>query len=352
MPPQPHVQLGEQRIADPGKTFVIAEAGVNHNGDTDMALRLITAAAQAGADCVKFQTFRADRVAGRTAPKAAYQLQTTDRSQSQLDMLRAMELSQDDYRQIIDHCHASGVMFLSTPYDPQDADLLESLGVAAYKIASGQAVEPLLLEHVARKGKPVILSTGMCTLDEVRRAAATIRQTGNDQLILLQCTTDYPSTPADANLRAMVTMRDDLRVPVGYSDHTTSLTTAIAAVALGACVVERHLTLDKSLPGPDQSCSLEPDGFRKLVEMIRETELALGSPTKAPCAAELRNLPGVRRGVVAIEPIRARERFTTTNLGVRRPTSPLGGEDLPDLLGRQAAVDIEPDTPITPEMIL
>lgn len=346
-----NLRVGPFDITDRGRTFVIAEGGVNHNGNIDLAKRLVVAAKNAGADCIKFQTFQADRLAVRTAPKAPYQLNATNQSESQRDMLRALELTEADYQEIAAVSHEQQLLFLSTPYSRQDVDLLESLGVAAYKIASGQAIEPLFLEYVASKGKPIFLSTGMCTLAEVDLAVQSIRQAGNDQVLVLQCTTSYPSSLDDANLLAIVTMRQQLDVLVGYSDHTQCATAATTAVALGASVVERHLTLDKKLPGPDQACSSEPDEFARWVQAIRDTERALGSPIKQPTANERQNMKAVRRGVVAVVPIRAGTPLTLDNLDVKRPASELTGADLPDLIGRFAAVDIEPDTFITRGMI-
>ncbi len=345
------ISIGPHTVSDGGPTLVIAEAGVNHNGDADLAKQLVRAAKSAGADCVKFQTFRAHQIATQTAPKAAYQLRTTDPDQSQLDMLRALELSRDDYEQIVDVCRDEHILFLSTPYGFEDVELLESLDVPAYKIASGQAVEPVFLEYVARKGKPVILSTGMCTLAEVKRAVQTICDAGNDQIIVLQCTTNYPSSIDEANLRAMTTMHDELGVLVGYSDHTPSLTAATMAVGLGACVIERHFTLDRQLPGPDQACSSEPPQFAELVGAIREAQRALGSDAKSPTSTERENMPRIRRGLFAAKPIAANTTFTLDNIALKRPVSGLGGDELPSVLGRRAAVDIASDTAIQREMI-
>ena len=345
------LKVGPFEISAQGPTFVVAEVGVNHNGDVELAKQLVRAAKQAGADAVKFQTFRADRLAMAAAPKAAYQLQTTNPHESQLEMLRSLELPPDGYQQLAQLCQSLQLVFLSTPYNHQDVDFLESLGVVAYKIASGQAVEPLFLEHVAQKGKPVLLSTGMCTLGEARHAVQTIRQTGNDQVMVLQCTTNYPSAVSDAHLLAMVTLGRELDVPVGYSDHTQSLTAATVAVALGACVIERHLTLDKTQAGPDHACSSDPQEFALLVKTVREAKQAMGSPVKKPTHAEQQNIHTVRRGVVAARPIPAGTELTQANLALKRPLSFFAGADLPKLIGRQAAVDIEPDTPLAPEMI-
>ena len=345
------ISIGPHTVGGGGPVLVIAEAGVNHNGDVELAKQLVREAKAAGADCVKFQTFRADQIATQTAPKAAYQLRTTDPDQSQLDMLRAFELSRDDYEQIVRVCRDEQIVFLSTPYGFEDVERLESLDVPAYKIASGQAVEPVFLEYIARKGKPVILSTGMCTLAEVQRAVQTIRDAGNEQIVVLQCTTNYPSSIDDTNLRAMTTMRDELGVLIGYSDHTPSLTAATVAVGLGACVIERHFTIDNQLPGPDQACSSDPREFGVMVKTIREAQRTLGSDTKSPTTAERENMSNIRRGVYATKPIATNSPFTLDYLAVKRPVAGIGGDELSAVLGKRAAVDIAADTPIQREMI-
>lgn len=351
MPSDMELPVGPFIVSNAGRAMLIAEAGVNHNGDIHLAKELVQAAKEAGADCIKFQTFQADRLVTSAAPKAAYQRGSTDPDQSQLEMLRALELSDDHYQQLVQLCDQQQIVFLSTPYDTQGVDLLESLDVPAYKIASGQTVEPMFLEYVAAKGKPVFLSTGMCTLDEVSRAVGRIRAAGNPQIVVLQCTTSYPSPVAQANLRAMVTMRDTLGVLVGYSDHTPSLTTAAVAAGLGACVIERHFTLDQTLPGPDQSSSSDPREFASLVQMVREAEQSLGSPVKSPTIAEQNNMEAVRRGVVAKTFIPAGTALAVEHLTLKRPMSQYNGEELPKLLGRQTVIDIDTDTPIAPEMI-
>jgi N-acetylneuraminate synthase/N,N'-diacetyllegionaminate synthase len=326
------------REVGPGEPLLlIAEIGVNHNGSSCLARDMVSAAKKAGADCVKFQTFKASRVVSAAAPKSAYQLLTTDPGQSQLAMLQALEIGRGQWVEIMDHCRAEGMPFLSTPYNFEDADLLEELGAGAYKIASGQAVELPFLEHVARKGMPVLLSTGMCTLAEVARAVEAIRAAGNEQIVLLQCTTNYPSRAEDANLRAMVRMGEVLGVPVGYSDHTTSPTAPIAAVALGASVVERHFTLDKNLQGPDHSSSSDPAEFAALALALREAEACLGNGEKRPCEAERRNAPGMRRSLFAARAIDAGEVLGWGNLLFQRPAGGISGEAALGVAGRVAA---------------
>ncbi len=245
--------------------FVIAEAGVNHNGDAALALRLVDAAAAAHADAVKFQTFRAEAVAAAEAPKAAYQQASTGGAESQLDMLRRLELSTDGHHAVVERCRDRGILFLSTPFDEQSADFLDAMGVPAFKIPSGELTNAALVSHVARKGRPMIVSTGMATLGEVDEAIRTIAASGNPPVALLQCVTNYPADPATANLRAMHAMAAAFDVPTGYSDHTRGVETALAAVALGACIVEKHFTLDRLLPGPDHAASLEPGELAQLI---------------------------------------------------------------------------------------
>jgi N-acetylneuraminate synthase/N,N'-diacetyllegionaminate synthase len=245
------LHIDGRRIGPSAPVFVIAEAGVNHNGDREVALRLVDAAREAHVDCVKFQTFKAERVSTPTAPKAAYQLEVTDPAESQVAMLRALELNERAYPALLAACRKAGVAFMSTPYNEEDIAFLVSLDVPALKLASIHAAEPSFLRAAAVTQRPLILSTGMCTMDEVKRAVDVVHGAGNRDLVVLQCTTNYPSAIADANLRAMVTMRDQLGVRIGYSDHTQSDTACIAAVALGACVIEKHFTLDKTMPGPD-----------------------------------------------------------------------------------------------------
>ncbi len=345
------IHIGRHRITQASEPFIIAEAGVNHNGDIELAKQLVIAAKECGADCVKFQTFKAERVASISAPKAVYQMKTTNPQESQLEMLKKLEFTYDEFKEVVQYCREQDIQFLSTPYSIDDADLLHSLDVPAFKIASGQAVEPIFLDHVARKGKPVILSTGMCTLSEVDNAIRIIRDAGNDQIIILQCTTNYPTAPEDANIRAMVTMRNAFGYPTGYSDHTQTSTTAVTAVALGACVIERHLTLDKNMPGPDHSSSSDPGEFACLVSQIRETSKVLGSYRKEPTDVEKENIPGMRRGIFAAVDIPTGSLFTLENLTVKRPLTGLSANYLPMILGHKAACDIKAETSITLEVI-
>lgn len=341
------VIIGGRTVGPGHPVFVIAEAGVNHNGDVALAQRLVDAARDCAVDSIKFQTFKAERVVTPAAPKAPYQLETTDPGESQIAMLRALELDERAYPQLMAACRAAGLVFMSTPYNEEDIAFLMGLDVPALKLASIHAPEPSLLRAAAATGRPLILSTGMCTMDEVKRAVDVIHGAGNRNLVVLQCTTNYPSAIADANLKAMVTMRDQLGVRVGYSDHTQTDTACIAAVALGACVIEKHFTLDKTMPGPDQPTSLEPDEMRALVRALRDTEAALGDGIKRPAASEARNMIGMRRGIVARHTIAKGQRIAAADLILKRPLSEVPPSAWDKVVGGIAARDIAAGVALT-----
>lgn len=294
------------RIAFAGKEigegcpcFLIAEAGVNHNGDPGLARALIDAALEAGADAVKFQTWITERVVRPDLPLAAYQARALGSPGSQYAMLKALELSPEDFAGLKAHADARGILFLSTPDEEQSADLLDALGVPAFKIGSGDLTNDLLLDHVARKGKPVLLSTGMATMEEVARAVRILVATGNQDLVLLHCVTQYPTPAHLCNLRAIPTLARTFACPVGLSDHSEGQEIPLAAVALGARVIERHLTLDRRMPGPDHRASMEPEAFRGLVRAVRKVEAALGDGVKIPVSEECREIGRIRKVLVA-----------------------------------------------------
>lgn len=330
-------------ILPENKVYVIAEAGVNHNGDPALARQLVRAAKEAGADCVKFQTFSADQLVTVNAPKADYQLKVTNPKESQRDMLKRLELNPAAYQSLLAYCRELNIDFLSTPYNEQDIIFLENLGVNAFKVASGQIVEPAFLTAVAHTGRPIFLSTGMATLAEVDEAIRVIRAAGNDRITLLQCTTNYPSRLEDANLRTITKMSAAFDVAVGYSDHTPSDTACLVSIGLGARVIEKHLTLDKAMPGPDHSSSADPAEFANLVRLIREAELTLGTGRKEPCIAELENCRGMRRSIVAARHIRAGEIFSLDMLHYKRPGTGIRPNLLPEILGCAATRNIEAD---------
>ena len=341
------------RIVGPGQPcFVIGEAGVNHNGNLEIARQLVDVAVQANTDAIKFQTFKAERLVTPNALKADYQKQTTDAAESQYNMLRRLELSQEAHYELITYCQNRGVLFISTPFDEESADFLDELGVAAFKIASGEITNPPFLAHVARKGKPMIVSTGMACLGEVEMAVNAIWKAGNRDLILLHCVSNYPADPADVNLRAMHTLEVAFGMPVGYSDHTLGTEIALAAVALGACVIEKHFTLDRGLPGPDHRASLEPDELRALVRGIRTVEAALGHGRKEPAASEANTATVARKSLVAARDIPAGATLTGELIAIKRPGTGLPPAMRAYLIGRTVRVSIPADTVLALEMLV
>ncbi len=345
------VSIG-RRLVGPGQPcFIIAEAGVNHNGEMEMALRLVEEAAKAGADAVKFQTFKAERLVTCHAPKAQYQKETTGETESQLEMLRRLELSPRAHCELMAYSRQCGIMFLSSPFEEESADLLGGLDVPAFKIPSGEITNLCFLAHVARKRKPLIVSTGMATLDEVKTAVRTVEEAGNSELILLHCVSSYPANPADVNLRALHTLGDTFKVPVGYSDHTLGTEVAVAAVALGACVIEKHLTLDRSLPGPDHRASLEPAEFTHLVRAIRVVEAALGHGRKEPAASESGIAAVARKSLVAARTIPAGSVLIEELIAVRRPGTGLAPEMKARVIGRRVIREIPAGSVLTLEML-
>jgi N,N'-diacetyllegionaminate synthase len=326
--------------------FIIAEAGVNHNGSLDLALQLVDAAKASGANAVKFQTFRADQLATRGAHKAAYQERTTAESETQFEMLQRLELGAVAHRRIIEHCRESGIQFLSSPFDIQSVDLLDSLNVSLYKVPSGEITNLPFLRHVAEKGKPIILSTGMSTLGEVEEAIQVLRDAGAKQLTLLHCVTEYPAPYGEVNLRAMQTLKLAFGLPVGYSDHTSGIEISIAATALGAEMIEKHFTLDRSLPGPDHAASLEPEELKDMVTAIRNVEAALGSGIKEPAPCELPNISVARKSIVAAKSLPAGHRLEAEDLEIKRPGDGLPSKFLPALLGRTLRAGIDRDAVI------
>jgi N-acetylneuraminate synthase/N,N'-diacetyllegionaminate synthase len=331
--------------------FLIAEAGVNHNGDLATAMKLVEVAARAGADAVKFQSFRAGRIATATAQKADYQLAGAGRGETQLEMLQRLELSPEDHRALCLFSREKRIAFLSSPFDEESADLLDVLKVPMFKMASGEITNLPLLRYVARKLRPVILSTGMSTLEEVGEALDAIRGEGNRDVMLLHCVTEYPAPPDQINLRAMETMRNAFHVPVGYSDHTAGLEMAIAAAALGASLIEKHFTLSRTMEGPDHRASLEPEELEELVRCIRNVEVGLGTGIKAPAPCEVKNLPAARKSVVAAVDIGAGTQITASMLTCKRPGSGLPPKEIDRIVGRRARKDIAADELLTWESV-
>ena len=323
------------------KTLIIAEAGVNHNGDIGLAKQLIAVASAAGADIVKFQTFKTGNLVTKTAEKASYQKGTTDASESQYAMIRKLELSTADHEVLIEECRRHGIGFFSTAFDTDSFDMLVEMGLDKVKIPSGELTNLPLLRYMTRLGMPVMLSTGMATLGEIEAALEAIEQAGTPRhlVTVLHCTTEYPAPMVDVNLRAMVSMKAALGVEVGYSDHTPGIEIPIAAVTLGARVIEKHFTLDRTLPGPDHQASLEPHELKAMVDAIRNVEVALGDGVKRLSASELKNKPIARKSLVAIRAIRAGDSFSADNVGSKRPGTGISPMRWDEVMGRPAPRD-------------
>ena len=349
--PEP-LRIGKTLVGNGQPCFIIAEAGVNHNGDAQTACKLVDAAADAGTDAVKFQSFKTDHLITSNAPKAEYQRRHSEKeNESQDDMLRQLELSEEAHRQIFEHCKKRKILFLSTPFDEKSADLLEQLGVEAYKIPSGELTNLPLIRHVAQKGRPMIISTGMATLPEVEAAVEAAHSRKNSQIILLHCVSHYPMKCSEANLRAMRTMADRFDCPTGFSDHSEEgVEVALAAVALGACVIERHFTLDTRQPGPDHFFSLEPALLQSLVRGIRHVESALGDGRKAPAESEFEMIKISRKSLVSKIPIKAGTQLTNAAVTAKRPGTGMAPSKIDELLGRTAKYDIHAGEILTRDM--
>lgn len=325
------------------KIKIIAEAGVNHNGDLALAKKLVDCAAQAGADCVKFQTFCAEQVISSAAPKAEYQKGTTGSEGSQLDMVKKLELSYDAFVILKEYCQSREIDFLSTPFDLSSIRFLDKLGLPFWKIPSGEVTNYPYLAEIGRTRRPVVMSTGMCTLEEIGEAMAVLRSHGTTDIRLLHCNTEYPTPFEDVNLRAMETLQRKFDVTVGYSDHTRGMEAAIAAAALGAAVIEKHFTLDRNMEGPDHKASLEPDELADMVARIRHVEQALGTGEKIPSPSEKKNMAGARKSIVAACPIKKGEVFSETNLTTKRPGTGISPMRWTQVLGTRAVRDFTED---------
>ena len=320
------------------KTIIIAEAGVNHNGDIGMAKKMIDVASAAGADIVKFQSFSADRLVTMDAGKAEYQKKATNAGETQYEMIRSLELTRDNHKELMDYCRLKSIEFLSTPFDLESIDLLVELGLNKFKIPSGEITNLPYLRYIGHFGKPVILSTGMSNLDEIKDAIDILEKAGMSRknITVLHCCTEYPAPMMDVNLKAMLTIRDTLDISVGYSDHTLGIEVDIAAVALGASIIEKHFTLDRKLPGPDHGASIEPDELERMVLSIRNIEQALGDGIKRPCPGEVKNIPSVRKSLVASCDINSGEKFNKFNVSVKRPGTGISPMRWEEVMGSEA----------------
>lgn len=322
--------------------FIIAEAGVNHNGNYEIACKLIDAAKEAGADCIKFQTFKTKALVSNQAQKADYQKGTTGEG-SQQDMLKQLELSFDTFINLKQYCDRTGILFLSTPFDFESISFLNTIEMPCWKIPSGEVTNMPYLIAIARTGKPVIMSTGMCTMNEISAAVQVLKENGTSEIQLLHCNTDYPTPFEDVNLRAMLTMKEAFGLNVGYSDHTEGIEIPIAAAALGASVIEKHFTLDRNMQGPDHKASIEPNEFRKMVSGIRNIEKALGNGVKTPSPSEKKNIEVVRKSIVAKRHIKKGELFTEENITVKRPGTGISPMKWFDIIGKTAMCDYRED---------
>ena len=325
------------------KTLIIAEAGVNHNGSFELAKQLVDKAAEAGADIVKFQTCKAENVISRYADKAEYQKKTTGEADTQLDMVRKLMLTYEQYGQLKDYCEEKGIRFLSTAFDLPSVDYLHGIGMGLWKIPSGEITNLPLLIKIAQLHEPIIMSTGMSTLEEVGNAVKVLKENGAADITLLHCTTEYPAPYEDVNLKAMDTMKEAFGLPVGYSDHTKGIEIPIAAVARGACVIEKHFTLDRNMEGPDHKASLEPQELAEMVRTIRNVEQAIGDGVKKVSASELKNQDIARKSIIAAKAIKAGETFSEENITTKRPGSGIDPMRWFDLLGKTAKHDYEED---------
>jgi N,N'-diacetyllegionaminate synthase len=332
-----------RKIGDAAPVFIVAEAGVNHDGDPARARRLVDVAAECGADAVKFQTFRVDSLLTRAAPKAGYQVETTGAGESQRDMLARLELSLEVLAELKDRATKRGLVFFSAPFDEESVDVLDALGVALFKVPSGEITNLPLLRHVAAKGRPMIVSTGMSSLEEVEEAVAVIRAAGDPPLALLHCLSAYPAPASEINLRAMDALAARSGGLVGFSDHTFGIEIAVAAVARGAVIIEKHLTLDKTLAGPDHRASLDPPEFAAMVRAIRAVEAALGDGVKRPMPSEADTRRVARKSLVAARPLRAGERLAAEDVLIKRPGTGISPADLDKAVGRRLVHDVAVD---------
>lgn len=326
-------------------TFIIAEAGVNHNGSLELAKKLIDVASEAGADAVKFQTFQAKNLVSKNAQKAEYQKQTTDQNESQFEMIKKLELSEAMHHELIAYCQQKNIMFLSTPFDHDSIELLNKLGLEIFKIPSGEITNLPYLRHIGSLNKQVILSTGMANLGEIEAALNVLTQAGTakEKITVLHANTEYPTPMQDVNLKAMQTIGQAFDIAVGYSDHSLGIEVDVAAVALGASVIEKHFTLDKTMEGPDHKASLEPDELKAMVSAIRNIEQALGSSIKQPSPSESKNKPIARKSLVAKTAIKQGETFNAENLCIKRPGHGISPMRWDEIIGTKAQRDYAED---------
>lgn len=321
---------------------IIAEAGVNHNGSYQLACQLVDAAKNAGADFIKFQTFHSENLVSKTAKKADYQIQTTG-DDSQLSMLKQLELSESDFVELKKYCNSKGIQFLSTPFDLESIRFLNELDIPFWKIPSGEVTNYPYLVALAKTGKPIVMSSGMCELSEISDAILTLKENGAGEIKLLQCNTEYPTPYSDVNLRAMLTLKEKFGCEVGYSDHTQGIVIPIAAVAMGATIIEKHFTLDRNMEGPDHKASLEPDELKQMIASIRNVEEAMGTGEKTPSESEKKNIAIARKSIVALTDIKLGDFFTERNITTKRPGNGISPMKWHEVIGQKAKRDFQED---------
>lgn len=324
--------------------YIIAEAGVNHNGDVNKAKELVDIAKKAGVNCIKFQTFKAEKIVTRNAKKADYQVENTKNNDSQFEMLKKLELSDDEFRELKDYCDSVGIDFLSTPFDEEAVDLLENLGVNAYKIPSGEITNKPLIQYIASKKKRMMVSTGMCTLSEVQDAVQWIEETGNRDITLFHCTSNYPAPYDAVNMKAMWTLRDTFPYPVGYSDHTQGIEIPVMAVAMGASVIEKHFTYDVNAEGPDHKASLSPEDLQQMVREIRHVEKAFGDGEKVPTEAELSTRVAARKSLVYARDLKPGDTISREDICCKRPGNGIQPAEIESFIGKKISVSVKRDT--------
>ena len=325
------------------RVFIIAEAGDNHNGSYENALKLVDKAVEAGADCVKFQTFITENVISKFAEKAEYQKENTNAEETQFEMVKKLELSFDEFRKIKEYCDEKKILFLSTPFDLDSIDFLQSIDIPFWKIPSGEITNLPYLIKIAKTGKDIIMSTGMCQMEEIKEALEILKENGAGKVTLLHCNTEYPTPFCDVNLNAMKTIKEECHVQVGYSDHTIGIEVPIAAVAMGACVIEKHFTLDKNMEGPDHKASLEPEELKEMVIGIRTIEKAMGNGKKCPSESEQKNIIIARRSIVANCDIKKGEILTEDKLYIKRPGNGISPMKWYEVIGKEAIKDFKKD---------
>ena len=325
------------------RTYIIAEIGVNHNGSIDLAKEMIDKAKECGVDCVKFQTFKSENLVSASAKKAEYQIKNTESDGTQLQMLKKLELSFPQFRELKEYCEGKNIQFLSTPFDFESIDFLNELEIPVWKIPSGEITNYPFLKKIAQTKKDIILSTGMSTIEEISQALKVLKENGSDKISLLHCTTEYPTPLSQVNLRAMETLRHAFSLPVGYSDHTMGVEVPIAAVAMGAVVIEKHFTLDNTMEGPDHRASLMPDDMKSMVESIRNIEIALGDGIKTPAECEIKNIEIARKSIVAKIDIKKGDFLSENNITAKRPGNGISPMEWENVIGKIAITDFNKD---------